>query len=327
MGNQIPSTIGLVINIPVQLLLLAGFFSCCLGDLQRCCRRKGPTAATLLAGIVVVMLLRLAFLLVTDDGTFGTSCRTCYNSNLPDSFWIIIDLLGQGLLVFGGLGLTVTWLATRYLRGGIRPDKTTTMIAGILVGLAAGAMIEYSQVRWGNERAMNPPRLVFFALLGGFLALVSRPFLLRKGRFQFGLKSLFALTAVWALIFGLLSPQWSQYRSKTDAMASLATLLGGPVRCARVEGMAGLAHVSYIDLPRCKIDDDKLDAVIVQLRRLPRLRFVNTKTATLSQQGLERLENALPGVDCGDITSTVDRNEEILPDTETFQRDSESAGG
>jgi len=317
----------MAINVPVQLLLLAGLFGCYLRDLQRCCRRKEPTTAVLLAGMLAIMSICLVIFFVTDDGTYGSRCRTFYNSDLPDTFWIIASFIEQGLLVLGGLGLTVTWLATRYLRGGIRPDKTTTMIAGILVGLAAGAMIEYSQVRWGNERAMNPPRLVFFALLGGFLALVSRPFLFRKGRFQFGLKSLFALTAVWALIFGLLSPQWSQYQSETDAMASLATLLGGPVRCSRVEGLAGLAHVSCIDLPRCKIDDDKLDAVILQLRRLPRLRFVNTKAATLSQQGLERLENALPGVDCGDITSTVDRNEEILPDTETFQRDSESAGG
>jgi hypothetical protein len=327
MGNQIPSAIGLAINIPIQLMLLAGLFGCYLGDLERCCRRKGPTTATLLAGTVAAMLLRLAILLVTDDGTFGPRCRTYCNSNLPDSVWIIIDFLGQGLLGFGGLGLTVTWLTTRYLRGGVRPDKTTATIAGVLVGLGIGAIAEYSQVMSGHVRAMDPSRLFLCSLLGGFLALVSRPFLIRQGRFQFGLKNLFALTAVWALIFGLLTPQWSQHRSETEAMSSLATLLGGPVRCARVEGLVGLARVYGIDLPPCKIGDDKLDAVIVQLRRLPRLSFVNTKAATLSQQGLKRLENALPGVDCGDISSTVERNEEILPDIRQTQRESESGGG
>jgi hypothetical protein len=329
MGNHLPSTIGLAINIPFQLLLLAGLFSCCLRDLQSCCGRKGRTAAALLAGIVVVMLLRLAFLLITDDGTFGTRCRAYCNSALPDCFWITIDFLGYGLLGFGGLGLIVTWLATRYLRGGIRPDKTTATILGILVGLAVGAIVEYSQVAGGYVRTMNSSRLVLCSFLGGFLALVSRPFLFRKGRFQFGLKNLFALTAVWALIFGLLSPQWSQHRAETEAMSSLATLLGGPVRCTRIEGLAGLARVNSVDLPPGKIDDAKLDAVIVQLKRLSRLNIVNTKTAILSQSELKRLESALPGVHFGNFSSSMvnDREEEVLPDTKQSQPESKSRGG
>ena len=119
----------------------------------------------------------------------------------------------------------------RYWAGGIRPDKTTTSIVGVSLGLAIGAALEYSQVALGHVASDESSASRLFALLGGFLALVSRPFLVRKGRFQFGLKSLFALTAVWALIFGLLSPNGLSYQSETEAMSSLAALLGGPVRC------------------------------------------------------------------------------------------------
>ena len=324
--HQVPSTIGVAVSASFQLLLLACLLSFFLGDLQRCCTSKRRTTTALLAGALAVMLLRLVVLLVTDDGTYGPICRRHYSSDLPDSFWIVADFIEHGLLGFGGLGLVATWLAIRYWAGGIRPDKTTATIIGVLTGLAIGAAVEYSQVLSGSAGAMNPPRLVFFSLLGGFLALVSRLFLVRKGRFQFSLRSLLALTAVWALIFGLLSPQWSRYQSETEAMSSLATLLGGPVRCARTEGLVGLAHVDFIDLPAGKIDDAKLDAVITQLKRLPHLISVNVKMAALSQQGFERLENALPGVSLGEISSSENRDEEFLPDKQP-QRKSKSAGG
>ena len=232
MMHHIPSFLGMAISIPLQLLLLAGLAGCFLRDLQRDCSRKGQVTAALVAGMLAVMWLRLVILFVADDGTYGSICRRNYNSTLPDSFWIIADFIEQGLLGSGGLGLTVVWLAIRYSVRGIQADKTTTIIVGALTGLAIGAIIEYSQVCLGNERAMNPPRLSLFALLGILLSLVSRLFLFRQGRFQFGIKNLLALTAVWALIFGLLSPQWSRYQSETEAMASLATALGGPVRCA-----------------------------------------------------------------------------------------------
>ena len=215
------------------------------------------------------------------------------------------NFVEQGWFGFGVLGLILTWLAIRYWRGGIRPDKTTATIVGILVGLAVGAIAEYSQVAGGYVRAMNPPRLVLFSLLGGFLALVSRVFLVRQGRFQFGLKNLFALTAVWALIFGLLAPQWSQYRSETEAVASLATLLGGPVRCTRIEGLVGLARVYSVELPPCTIDDDKLDIVVTQLKRLSRLRNVDTRAAAISPQGLKRLRKALSDVGFGTMSGPI----------------------
>jgi hypothetical protein len=313
MMHHIPSITGMAISVPLQLLLLAawgmGFFS----DLRRDCR-KGPVVAALLTGVAAGILVRLVILLATDDGTYGALCRSNYNSNLPNTFWIIADLIERGLLGFGGLGLTLAWLVVRYSVRGIRPDKTTMIIGGALAGLAVGAAVEYSQIHWGSLRAANPPRIVLFALLGGFLSIVSRPFLFRKGRFQFGIKNLFALTVVWALIFDWLGPQWSRYQAENDAMASLATLLGGPVQCSRTEGLVGLAYVDTIHLPPCKIADAQVDAVIAQLRRLPRLYLVDAELDTTSAQGLKRLKEALPGVTFGKCSSMHDNTEEILPD-------------
>ncbi len=153
--NHIPSTTGMAISVPVYLLLLAGLLGCFLGDLQRCCTSKRRTTVALLAGVLVVVLLRLAVLLITDDGTYGPVCRQYYKSNLPDSFWIVAEFVEQDWFGFGLLGLVATWLAIRYWAGGIRPDKTTAIIVGVLAGLAIGAAVEYSQVVSGYARAMN----------------------------------------------------------------------------------------------------------------------------------------------------------------------------
>jgi hypothetical protein len=317
MANHIPSIAGMAIGVPLQLLLLAALGFGFYGDLCRDCRKR-PAAVALLTGMMGGIVFRLVILLVTDDGTYGALCRSFCSSNLPDSFWIFADFIEQGLLGFGGLGLILAWLVVRYGVRGIRPDKTTTLIAGVLAGLVVGAIVEYSQVRWGNARAMNSARLVFFSLLGGFLFLVSRPFLFRKGRFQFGIKNLLAYTVVWALVFGWLGPQWTRYQSESEAMASLATSLGGPVECQRIEGLVGLAYVHYIDFPPCTITDAQVDTVIAELERLPRLAFVYTGSASISKQGLKRLEDALPHVHIGGISSSDNEREEILPDTNRF---------
>jgi hypothetical protein len=315
MANHIPTVTGMAISLPLQLLLLAALSFGFYGDLCRDCRKR-PVAVALLAGMIGGIVLRLVILFVTDDGTHGASCRSFHGSNLPDSFWIIANFIEQGLFVFGGLGLTLAWLVVRYGVRGIQPTKTTLVLGGAGAGLVVGAIVEYARIHWGNSGAIDPPRLFFCALLGAFLSLVSRPFLFRKGRFQFGIKNLLAYTVVWALVFGWLGPQWSRYQAESESLASLATVLGGPVQCQRVEGLAGLAHVNMIYLPRCTIADVQVDDIVVRLKRFPHLHSVDITSATLSQQGTERLRSALPKVAFGSCSSSIDYKEEVLPAAE-----------
>jgi hypothetical protein len=312
MPHHIPSITGMAILLPVQLFLLAAWGVALYGDLHRDCRTR-PVVVTLLTGTVVAILFRLAVLLITNDGTYGARCRSFYNNDLPDSFWIAADLVEQGLLGYGGLGLTLAWLLIRYSVRGIRATKTTLVLGGALAGLGVGAIVEYARIHWGNSGAADPPRLVFCALLGAFLSLASRPFLFRKGRFQFGIKSLLAYTVVWALVFGWLGPQWSRYQAESETLGSVATLLGAPVQCERIEGFTGLAYVNTVYLPRCAIADAQVDAIIPHLQNLSHLHGVQISSATLSEEGKRRLRSALPKVAIGTCSSSDDYREEILP--------------
>ncbi len=239
----IPTAWGMVFALFFQALFLAFFFTLFLSGLRKDYGPR-PAAAVLLAGTVAGVAVGLTAVLLGDNRVFVSHCRTFEKSELPDVVLIVAGFFqGSGLFSAGGAGMVLAWLGARYWRRGIRPDKTTTLIVGLLVGLGVGAIVELARVRWGDARGVNPARLSLFTFLGGLLFLVSRPFLFHGGRFQFGIKHLLGLTVVWALVFGWLGPQLSRYQAETETLASLAKLLGGPIQCERHEGFTGLEYV------------------------------------------------------------------------------------
>jgi hypothetical protein len=258
----------------------------------------------------------LAWVLLGDNHVFVNNCRTFEKSELSDFILIVAGFFqGSGLLSAGGVGMVLAWLAARYWRRGIRADKTTMAIGGALAGLAVGGIVEFSQIRWGNSGGVDPPRLTFFAVLGVFLCLASRPFLFRHGRFQFGIKSMLAYTVVWALVFGWLGPQWSRYREESATLSSLAAMIGAPVQCERLKGLSGLAYVHVVFFPKCRVADTEIDGIVDHLKRLSRVRIVIIPPDTVSSDGLQRLKKALPSAHFGQgySSSSGDYREQILP--------------
>ncbi len=315
MTLSIPTGWAFLLALFFQALLLTFVFTFCLGELCKHQYRPRRAAAVLFAGTVAGVAVGLTTVLLRDNRVFVSHCRTSTKSELPDCILVIAGFFqGSGLFSAGGAGIVLAWLAARYWRRGIRADITTMIIGGALAGLAVGAVVEWAQIRWGNSGGVDPPRLSFFALLGAFLSLASRPFLFRKGRFQFGIKNMLAYTVVWALVFGWLGPQFARYRAESTTLASLARVLGAPVQCERLEGLTGLAYVHAVYLPRCTIADTQIDAVAGHLKRLSRLWSVDITSATLSKEGLQRLKGAVPGVHFGGYSSgRSDYKEKVLP--------------
>ena len=305
MNIQIPGTVNLAVGVPLQLLFLAALGSAFHMDLRQDCRKR-PAATALLIGLIAGLSLSLIARLVLDDGALGALCRGYYKTGLPDAFWVVADFAARLLFVSGVSGLIVVWLAVRFWVRGIRADKTTMLLAGALIGLAVGAGAEVARVRWGSAAAMCPPRLVFCSLMGGLLGLVCRWFLFRKGRFQFGIKDLLALTLVWAIFLSWLGPQWRRYDDEDQAVREIEAILGKPVQCQRSEGWTGLEYVSHLQFPQCRIADEQVGPLIVQLRRLPRLSFVHGGPIAFSRAAESRLQEALPRLTLGLRQLTVE---------------------
>lgn len=121
------------------------------------------------------------------------------------------------------------------------------------------------------------------------------------------------LFVLWIWIAPHLS---SRYQAEDDSLASLASLLGKPIKYSRIEGWSGLAYVNRVCLPISTISDSQIDAVIAQLKRLPRLWAVDINSVTISEQGLERLRNTLPDVAFGSIGGSIDEKMEMFPKTD-----------
>jgi hypothetical protein len=345
MGNHIPSYTGSAISLPVQLAFLTAIGLYLVGSLAACrkrgqARRLKPFSSaiselgsepvpffnrlpgehyrprravlTIVGGLFAGVAIWLGVLLANGNAAFGNSCRSFYGSQLPDGFWISAEFVETTFLVSAGLGMVLAWLSARYWARGIRADKTTIFLGGAVLGALAWFVLETVHVRLGHIRAFGPDRLALFIMLGGLLSLAFKPFLFRNGRFQFGIKSLLAVTAVWAVVLSLLCPEFRRYQQEEDTLAAIATVLGKPVQCNRMEGLSGVAHVNYVYLPKCTITEDQVDAIATQLRRLPRLYCVDISSATMSNSCQKRFRDVLPSIDFGQVSAGRSR-EEILP--------------
>jgi hypothetical protein len=311
MVNHIPSCTGLAISLPIQLAFLTAIGLCLVGSLGEHYRPRRATL-TIVGGLFAGIAIWLGVLLAVGDAAHGSRCRSFYGSQLPDSFWIVAEFFETRLFGSGGLGMVLAWLCARYWARGIRADKTTIFFGGMILGALAWLVIEAIHVRWGHISRFGLDRLVLFMMLGGLLALAFKPFLFRNGRFQFGIKSLLAVTAVWAVALSLLCPQFRRYQEEENTLAAIATLLGKPVQCKRCEGLGGVAHVNYVYLPACTITVDQVDAIAAELRRLPRLDCVDISSATMNDSCKKRFRDALPNIHFGHVFAG-NAKEEILP--------------
>jgi hypothetical protein len=309
--GHIPSPLGLAFSLPLQLCILAILGVATARDLGQDHRWR-VAKRIIIGGLVAGVLIRVTVLLVAGDVAHANACRRHYGSQLPDSFWIVAEFVETGLLAWGGLGIILAWLAARFWARGIRADKTTVFIGGLILGALAGVALELAHIHWGHVSSIGGARIAFFTSAGGLLSLICKPFLFRNGRFQFGIKSLLAITAIWALLLGLVCPQFSRYQEEEDTLAAIATILGQPVQCERVEGLSGVAHVDYVFLSKCTLTEDQVDAIVPELRRLRSLRDVDVSSVIMTDSCRKRLRDALPTVGIGSVCTSGSK-EEILP--------------
>jgi hypothetical protein len=290
-----PSPTVIIINGLLQMLVLA-FLA--VGLTRNLCRnyRHGVAITVLITGLIAGILLGFILLLSTDNDFYETWCSRCNHLGLGDIFWVAVIYIDKNLLIASGLGMILAWLSARFWIRDIRADKTTVFVAGIILGLILGVIVEVVHIRGGRVSSIDLARFVLFAFLGGILALMGALVLFRNGRFQFGIKDLLAVTAIWALILGSFYPQFSRYQEEEKTLVSLATLLGQPIQCTRRTGWIGLPHVNYIYLPLCTIADDQIDTVISACKRFPDLVGMDVSSTTISDSGLQRLKEALPDV-------------------------------
>jgi hypothetical protein len=288
--------IGQAVIVLFEFFLLAALWIGFFNDLRPHCT-KNLARAVLFTGVSAGIALRSIYLLVANQATLGNLWRNFDGMASADIFLAATNFVASDLFGCGVAGLFATWLVGRTWVRGIRPDKTTMFIAGAVGGLGVGLLSELVRVHWRIASGVQPPRLFLCALIGGLFSVIFlRKLLFRDGRFQFSIKSLLVLTLVWAVVLGLLSPQWNRYDQEERAVREIEAILGQPVECRRMAGFVGLEYVSAVKFPTARIPDEKVAPLVTQLRRFPQLDYIEVSGTTFSPEATRHIQEAWPSI-------------------------------